>query len=222
MKKIFTLFAVAAMAMSAFAQGSYFMAEGDAPAAGTSITSVSNMKMTFGTGGDAFAAAVADENAAYFGATAYTKGNGINGNKENGTLYFFEPSVSTKLYVIGVFNSGKTPIVKLDSYSGDDVAFTALDGTTGATVAVNSDGQFDDKLYGALVLDVEAGKKYAVGLAGSKMGFYGFIFGASASDIENIQATEAQKNIMYNLLGQKVGKDFKGIVIKNGVKMIQK
>lgn len=209
------------MAMSAFAQGSYFMAAGDAPAAGTSITSVSNMKMTFGTGGAAFEAAVADTNADYFGATAYTKGNGTNGNKDNGTLYFFEPSVSTKLYVIGVFNVGKTPIVKLDSYSGEDVAFTALDGT-GATVAVNASGQFDEKLYGALVLDVEAGKKYAVGLAGSKMGFYGFIFGASASDIENIQATEAQKNIMYNLLGQKVGKDFKGIVIKNGVKMIQK
>ena len=44
-----------------------------------------------------------------------------------------------------------------------------------------------------------------------------------ASGISTINAAEKVSNgAIYNLAGQKVGKDFKGLVIKNGKKMIQK
>lgn len=46
---------------------------------------------------------------------------------------------------------------------------------------------------------------------------------ATATGITNITTDEAAKNApTYNLAGQKVTKAYKGIVIKNGKKMIQK
>ena len=42
-----------------------------------------------------------------------------------------------------------------------------------------------------------------------------------ATAIENVKVQTAD-GVMYNLAGQKVSSDFKGIVIKNGVKMLQK
>jgi hypothetical protein len=44
----------------------------------------------------------------------------------------------------------------------------------------------------------------------------------NANGISTINAAEKVSNgAIYNLAGQKVGKDFKGLVIKNGKKMIQ-
>ena len=41
--------------------------------------------------------------------------------------------------------------------------------------------------------------------------------------IETLKAAKAAKDgAIYNLAGQKVGKDFKGLVIKNGVKVVNK
>jgi len=69
---------------------------------------------------------------------------------------------------------------------------------------------------------------------GSKVTCDGFLFvpGAttfgtvSFSNVTGIENVKAAKNVAegvaYNLAGQKVGADFKGIVVKNGVKMIQK
>ncbi len=180
MKKIFTLISMALMAIGVNAQGSYGLAvtTDDIPA-GTKITSVENITMTYGdAGAAAFAAPVEDSKLqAICGATAYTKGNGTNGNADNGTIYYFEPTIAGTLTVAGVFNANKTVLVKLDNYSGEDVAFTAID-RDGAPVEV-TEGKFADKLYGAVVFSVEAGKKYAVGLGGSKMGFYGFKFEAT-------------------------------------------
>lgn len=40
--------------------------------------------------------------------------------------------------------------------------------------------------------------------------------------IQTVKATQATDGAVYNLAGQKVGNDFKGIVIKDGKKMLQK
>lgn len=100
MKKIFTLIAVAAMAISANAQGTYALqgekdVTGPAIAAGTKITSVENMVMTFGDGGADFKGTKYDSKLnTLLGATGFTEGNGTNGNKANGTIYYFEGSAS--------------------------------------------------------------------------------------------------------------------------------
>ncbi len=223
MKKIFTLIAVACMAMSVNAQGSFGLEPSDAAIpAGTKITSVTGITMTFGDAGAADFAAPEEHSKlqALVGATAYTKGNGTNGNKDNGTTYYFEPTVAGTLTVAGVYNAGKTILVKLDNHSGEDVSFSAID-SDGAAVEL-TDGQVADKLYGAVVFSVEAGKKYSVGLSGSKMGFYGFKFETGSAGISTVKAGTNVNAPAYNLAGQQVSKDFKGVVVKNGKKMIQK
>ena len=45
---------------------------------------------------------------------------------------------------------------------------------------------------------------------------------ANASGISTIKANVENNSAIYNLAGQKVAKDYKGLVIKNGVKVIQK
>ena len=47
------------------------------------------------------------------------------------------------------------------------------------------------------------------------------IYTGEATGINTVKVA-AENNAIYNLAGQKVGADFKGLVIKNGVKMIQK
>ena len=45
---------------------------------------------------------------------------------------------------------------------------------------------------------------------------------ANASGISTVKANVENNSAIYNIAGQKVAKDYKGLVIKNGVKMIQK
>ena len=45
---------------------------------------------------------------------------------------------------------------------------------------------------------------------------------SDASGISTVKAQKVQNGAIYNLAGQKVGKDYKGIVIMNGRKYIQK
>lgn len=225
MKKIFTLIAVAAMAVSANAQGTYALQEGDdAIPAGTAITSVDNITMTYGDGGADFKApAKADHLKDYLGATAYTEGNGTNGNKPNGTIYYFEPTIAGVLSVGAVINKDKAILVRLDSYSGDKVDYEVFSGDGETPVAVTDD-KLAEKTYGVIRLNVEAGKKYAVGLAGSKMGFYGFKFEESELDPTGISSVtkQQQDGVVYNLAGQRVNNAVKGIFIQNGKKFVVK
>ena len=112
MKKIFTLIAVCAMALTANAQGKYAMEEGEEVAYGTQPAKdkrVTNCKMYFGDptldSGEAFKAAQAD--AQVDGYTAYTPGNGVNGNKEGGTVYVFQPAIAGNITVAVVLNAEK-------------------------------------------------------------------------------------------------------------------
>ena len=50
----------------------------------------------------------------------------------------------------------------------------------------------------------------------------GFTADGAATGINNITAAKAQNGVRYNLAGQRVSKDFKGVVIENGKKMIVK
>ena len=45
----------------------------------------------------------------------------------------------------------------------------------------------------------------------------------SAAGIKNVQTIEVNEKVpIYNLAGQRVGKDYKGVVIQNGKKFIKK
>ena len=45
---------------------------------------------------------------------------------------------------------------------------------------------------------------------------------AEAAGIQGVKAVKADKGLIYNLAGQRVDSSYKGIVIKNGQKAIQK
>lgn len=210
MKKIFTLIAVAAMALTVNAQGKYAMTEGEAHAFGDKVSSVANCSLTFGdvdNPGDspAFSGAEADTNLTEQGWGFYTKGNGVNGNKAGGTIYVFKPAINGSITVAVVLNADKAFHVSED---GTDLADYA-----GIKV--------DDKYYGTYSFTVKAGSTYKVWCDGSKLGFYGFEL-TDATSVKAIKNVTENNGEVYNLAGQKVNANAKGLVIKNGKKMIQK
>lgn len=182
MKKIFTLIAVAVMAMGVNAQGTYGVKSGDAGvAAGSQLTSVRNITMTWGvSGGESFKDAKGDNTLEEaLGATGYCEGNGENGGFNKGTVYYFEPTEAGKLTVGIVLNANKAFFVK--DASENDIAFTCTN-AKGESITFGADGKVDTKLTGGLVtFSVEAGQKYAVYCSGSKLGFYGFKYEAGNS-----------------------------------------
>lgn len=79
-------------------------------------------------------------------------------------------------------------------------------------------------LYGYMSFDTEANKDYYMFSPKSQMGLYGFYFQAEGgSGIETVKAQTNNANApVYNLAGQQVAKNFKGMVIQNGKKFVVK
>ena len=227
MKKIFTLIGVALMAIGANAQGTYAVMEGDAAAtAGSTVTSVPNITMTWGVTGDAnFKGGNKKSEVlkAILGSTAYCEGNGANGSLTGGTVYYFEPAQAGTITVGFVLNNGKPFYIQDADGNNVDFTCTESDGTT--VVALTNGGTVENKLTGGLAtFSVVAGKKYAVYCTGSKLGFYGFKFevGGDPSNISSLNTKTEKNGEVFNTAGQKVDKSYKGVVIMNGKKMIQK
>ena len=113
--------------------------------------------ITYGeTGGAEFNAAKKDANVT--GYTAYTDGNGTNGDKTGGTFYTIVPVYDGTIDVAVVLNKDKAFYILEDG--------TALESYNG--IKENA------KYYGTYPFSVSAGKSYKFYCAGSKLGFYGF------------------------------------------------
>ena len=165
MKKLFTFAALSCMALSAQAQGKFALEAGsDAIPAGTVITSVDNVSLTFGYAGEADYQAPKDD-APIDGYPAYTPGNGVNGKSDgnSGTTYIFQPSKSGEITVAVLINANKALYVLENG--------TALSGFNGITES--------EKVSKTYKFSVSAGKTYKVACAGSKLGFYGFEYTVS-------------------------------------------
>ena len=227
MKKFFTLIAVAMMAVCANAQGTYAVQNGDpGVAAGTQEKSVENITMTWGVaggadfkGGNKKSAVLQDQ----LGATGYCEGNGENGKVASGTVYFFEPAINGYITVGYVLNANKAfYIQECSGETPQDVTFTTVD-AEGSAVELACGGKLEEKLTGGLsTFEVSKGKKYAVYCSGSKLGFFGFKFSLDNTAISNLTVEKATDNTSYNLSGQKVSENTKGLVIKSGKKFINK
>ena len=90
--------------------------------------------------------------------SAFTPGNGVNGNKPGGTFYTIVPAYDGTIEVAVVLNAGKPFYILEDG--------TALSGFNGITKP--------SKYYGTFTFDVQAGKSYKIYCSGSKLGFFGF------------------------------------------------
>lgn len=233
MKKFFTLIAAVAMAASVNAQGTYAVAVGDAVNAGDQITTVNNVTLTYcENAGTAFAVGKKNTNwaDADFGAYVCGKNSGklVSGAAPTGCVYKFDTKVAGTLTVAVQLNAEKGFHVL-----GSDFAEVAL---ASYNLPAAKDGESQEmtqneksenivavKSNGTVTVNAVAGGTYYVLAAGTKLGFYGFKFTAGTSGISNINASEAaNEGATFNLLGQKVASNAKGIVIKNGKKFINK
>lgn len=234
MKKFFTLIAAVAMAASVNAQGTYAVAEGDKVNAGDKITSVENITLTYmENAGTAFAVGKAMGNWADADFTAYVcgKNNGklVTGAAPTGCVYKFDTKVAGTLTVAVQLGGTKGfHILDADFAEVAPASYNlpaAKDGDS-QEFTQNEKGEniIGAKSNGTVTFNVAEGGTYYVLAAGTKMGFYGFKYVTGTSTgISDIQAPKSSKDgATFNLLGQKIANDAKGIVIKNGKKFINK
>ena len=93
-------------------------------------------------------------------------------------------------------------------------------------------GAGNQPFWGNVVFDTEANKTYYLFQGTTQIGFQGFVFypGKKKEDVPtSIEAITTKSNKalnanapIYNLAGQQVDKSYKGVVIQNGKKMVQK
>ena len=234
MKKFFTLIAAVALAASVNAQGTYAVQVGDKVNAGDKITSVKNVTLTYmENAGTAFADGKATDNWADGDFTAYVCGKNsgklVSDAAPTGCVYKFETAKAGSV-TVGVQLGGTKGFHILDADFAEVAPASynlpaAKDGAS-QKFTQNQKGEniIAEKSNGTVTFSVAEGGTYYVFAAGSKMGFYGFKYVTGTSTgISDIQAPKSSKDgATFNLLGQKVVNDAKGIVIKNGKKFINK
>lgn len=103
----------------------------------------------------------------------------------------------------------------------------ATDLKTGATTANGTQYGFTSKFDTPAFAQVKSGeaipaKKGYIVLNGASAAKYSICFGDEATGIQTIEAASAANAAMYNLAGQRVDKAYKGIVIVNGKKYLNK
>lgn len=135
----------------------------------------------------------------------------------------------------GVVPAGKAVLVKgapsttytLTPATTEGDATFATDLQTGATKADGTQYGFTSKsgtpAFAQVVSgqDIPAKKGYIV-LNGASAAKYSICFDDEATGIQTIEAASAANGAMYNLAGQRVDKAYKGIVIVNGKKYLNK
>ena len=179
--------------------------------------------LTTSAGGYATYSADYAVNYSELGLTAYTL-----------TIDETNKTVTAKVFM-GVVPAGKAVLVKgteKTTYTltpatteGDATFATALQ--TGATKADGTQYGFTTKFGTPAFAQVQSGqdipaKKGYIVLNGASAAKYAINFDGEATGIHTIEAASAANGAMYNLAGQRVDKSYKGIVIVNGKKYLNK
>ncbi len=126
---------------------------------------------------------------------SYTGPNDLIGSEEGGTF----GNDGAKYYVLSWKNKNKNI---------DEVGFYFLSGSKGKYAKVKAHQAY---------MRVEASQANEAG--------YSFVFDAGTTGISTVEADGMELDLnqpMYNLAGQRVGKDYRGVVIQNGKKIIKK
>lgn len=220
MKKFFTLIAAAFLAAGVQAQVITFTA-GEKPTEGFAA---GDFKLTYV---DDDSKIVVDANNCYFGtATEQTK---FSARLKTGGKSSSKNNLTAKVPAAGVLKIA----VRTGSNSATDRnVVIAQNGTELYNkVVLESDAikvkgldeaepEKETNVYPYITVNVEAGDVNITYPVGS-VNFYAFEFIGGSAGITNVKAN-AEKNVIYNLAGQKVAADYKGIAIKNGKKVVLK
>lgn len=189
----------------------------------SAIDVINTESLTTSAGGYATYSADYAVNYSELGLTAYT----LTVDETNKTV--------TAKEFTGVVPAGGAVLVKGDASKAytltpatteGDATF-ATDLKTGATKADGTQygftTKFDTPAFAQVQLgqDIPAKKGYIV-LNGAPAAKYAINFDGEATGIHTIEAASAANGAMYNLAGQRVDKSYKGIVIVNGKKYLNK
>ena len=232
MKKFFTLIATVAMATSMNAQGTYAVQIGDEVKAGTQITSVENITLTYMENDDvAYAAgkktvnwADADFGAYVCGANA---GKLHSGAEPTGCAYKFETAKAGSVTVaVQLAPTKGFHILDADFAEVAPASYNLPSAKDGDSQKFEQNAKGENiiaaKSNGTVTFSVAEGGTYYVFAAGTKMGFYGFKYEAGTSTgISSIEAAAKNDGKTFNMAGQQVSGSFKGLVIKNGKKFVK-
>ena len=143
---------------------------------------------------------------------------------EVGAYYIIKAKKAGKILAGVVVNADKSLYV-VKASDKECLPTTALtctnDGAEGTVLALNESFQASEKLTGTVEFDVVADESYYVFCAGSKIGFFGYVFTPGTETGINTVKTVETKAPAFNLAGQRVKNGFKGITIQNGKKVIK-
>ena len=169
---------------------------------------------------------------------------------QKGLYYRFSPKKSGTLKVAIYGNKNQNPTYIVDADTKQPLAPSTIDVSifyqntgfafkgsvdTGDAEYMNTGKMPDDyvlqhtngitqnrPVLGYVSFPVEAGKYYHMFNTKSQIGIYGFEFTAGATGISDITANKANANApIYNLAGQRVNDNAKGILIQNGKKFVK-
>lgn len=241
MKKIFTLIALACMAVSVNAQNTYILninkiyedaaaktgacanatlndgsttkyLLNDATIVQDVFTVVSKSNRTFRT--DLFNADGLTQDYGDYVATYRLEPNGAS-NSTGGRQMFVEVANAGKLYIGAWGNAGRTVFVAVAS---DKTSYVKFDDVKESAKFVHA-FTADDATSAVYEVELEPGLFVISQDAGIYYAYIKFVENGSAS-VSSIKA-EQGNGASYNLAGQKVGAGYKGLVIKNGRKYMK-
>jgi hypothetical protein len=244
MKKIFTLIAVAAMAISAHAQEKYIIQKDFVPSKGQVVEATTSTTITFSDdpgwkasnpadGGfvsqkDYIAGVTGTQNPkdGGYGSDGKSAGNGYKPDTKNlpnaGVYYIVKASEAGTFELALKVGSGKNFYI-CDAADGSALANTDITGVNeNGALTLSADYLWSGEGEMLVTFNAEANKSYYIICTGSKLTFFGYTF-TSATGIESVKASMKTANgETYNIAGQKVDASAKGLVIKNGKKFVNK
>ena len=115
--------------------------------------------------------------------------------------------------------------ITVDGDEGEVLSYTDEAPTSGNGLYDGGKGgvKVVDKITGTVRFEVQANHTYYIFCTGSKLSFFGYVFMPDTeTGINSINAETTTEAPAYNLAGQKVSKNFKGIMIQNGKKVVIK
>ena len=154
---------------------------------------------------------------------------GIWGNKGNHPTYLVDAETKqvSNFLVEGYINGQNGADGKKKWLTNAEIAqiHTDLNQTNPYVI-----GGGNQPFWGNVIFDTAANKTYYLFQGTTQIGFQGYTFAPGKSKEDMLTGIEAVKAVaeqnadapVYNLSGQQVSKDYKGVVIQNGVKRIQK
>lgn len=217
MKKFFTLMAAVAMAASMNAQTEWNFSNWDLTTYGSISTDVSKDGLTIYANADK--TVVLDTNSKTVDGVKYTQrlkfgGTGSVSDLNNmARVVAFNVTGACDIYVVAAHGS-----------SSGDPRPLKIDAVVNETATPVGEVTFAASEYKSSTLKYTGGAAKILIYSGkSGINLYDIKVTSGTTGISNINASEAaNEGATFNLLGQKVANDAKGIVIKNGKKFINK